>query len=192
MSALSRRLLVTSAAALPALAVPAVAANIDNPDAELIALGEAYVSLWPDLIAARNAFNEKAGLAEELAWQRLGYESEPEHCTSELRKRWLDECHKTGDELGSNVLWEKLSAVDWRVAPIAEQIMAKPGHSLAGLRAKVILAVHVNPDLWDEPFDDLDWDKRTIRSLIEAACSVSGLDVPQEKSEEDETAELQS
>jgi hypothetical protein len=39
MSNLSRRSLVTSAAALPALAMPAVAADDDNPDAKLIALG---------------------------------------------------------------------------------------------------------------------------------------------------------
>lgn len=37
---LSRRALVAGAASVPALAVPALTANVDNPDAELIKLGE--------------------------------------------------------------------------------------------------------------------------------------------------------
>jgi hypothetical protein len=142
-------------------------------------LGEAYARLWPDLIAARDAFNETAGSADELAWQRLGYQSAPEgRCPRELRTLWLEERDKTGNELGSDVLWEKLNAIDWKLDPIAWQIMATPARSLAGLRAKAILAVRINADLWEEPFDDLDWDKKTIRSLIEAVCKLSGL--PQE------------
>jgi hypothetical protein len=59
---LSRRHLVTTAAALPALAVPAIAdPNGPNPDAELIALGDELLRLWPEFVAARDAFNEWCG-----------------------------------------------------------------------------------------------------------------------------------
>jgi hypothetical protein len=43
----------------------------------------------------------------------------------------------------------------------------------------VIVAIHSSQDYWNEPFDDLDWDRQGIRSLIEAVCSVTGL-VPNE------------
>ena len=56
------------------------------------------LALLPSLKAARDEFNEKARLAEELAWKRFGYETPPDHPTPELRKLWCDEFKKTGDE----------------------------------------------------------------------------------------------
>ena len=50
MSKISRRSIVASAAALPALAVPAVT-QINNPDAKLIALGERLKVLMPCVAA---------------------------------------------------------------------------------------------------------------------------------------------
>ena len=65
MSALSRRSLVTSAAALPALAVPAVAAPITDP--QLLVLAERLKVLFPRATALRVRVSElyeqaKAGL----------------------------------------------------------------------------------------------------------------------------------
>ena len=73
-------------------------AEIDNPDAKLIALGEAYARPVASLKAARDGFNEKAWLAQELAWMRLGYETPPDHPTPELRELWYDECLMTPHE----------------------------------------------------------------------------------------------
>jgi hypothetical protein len=95
MSDLSRRSLVTSAAALPVLAVPAAAIATPDPDSRLIALGEAYASLVPLQQAAQEEFNERCRLAEDLAWQRLGFETKPENCSPELRERWCQENEKT-------------------------------------------------------------------------------------------------
>src|ERR1700760_2758136 len=92
MSDLSRRSLVVSAAALPALAVPAVAVAAvmpPHPDAGLIALGEAYASLLPLYEIAQDEFNEKCGLAQDLAWQRLGFATPPHYCRPEARERKL-------------------------------------------------------------------------------------------------------
>jgi len=59
--------------------------------------------------------------------------------------------------------------------------MASPVHTLVGLRVKAMVAIHAPGDCWDEPFDDLDWDKKGIRALVEAVCSVTGLEPPKEK-----------
>jgi hypothetical protein len=46
------------------------------------------------------------------------------------------------------------------------------------LRAKVAVAVEACSGLWCESFDDLDWDKKAVRLLIEAVCTVGGFDLP--------------
>jgi hypothetical protein len=78
MSALSRRSLVTSAAALPALAVPAVAvAACAEPDpiyaaieACLEAERRAYAEAWPRFEKAQRRFSEKYGREEPDAFSK--------------------------------------------------------------------------------------------------------------------------
>jgi predicted ATP-grasp superfamily ATP-dependent carboligase len=76
------------------------------------------------------------------------------------------------------------SRLDKETFLLAEKIMNTPAHTLAGLRAKALHAVHACVHLWDEPSVDLDWDKEAARSLIEAACALTGLPVPVERVEE--------
>jgi hypothetical protein len=184
MSNLSRRSLVTSAAALPALAVPAVAiasaGTTPHPDARLIALGEAYASLLPLYEAAQEEFNEKCGLAQDLAWQRLGFATEPDFCSPELRERWCQENEKTGKEQNVDALFEKLESVNWQIDPIAREIRDTPALTTAGLRAKAIDAVFLSRQLWEKSARDLDWDQSALRSLLEAVCTLTGLDIPEE------------
>jgi hypothetical protein len=137
MTTLSRRHLVTAAAALPALAVPAFAA--DHPDAELIALGDELQRLWPGYLASIAATN-------------------------------------SDDDLISDAAWPEYEAIDWETCELAEKIIAVPARTLAGLRVKAIVAIHSSWFLWDQPFDDLDWNQKGARALMEAACSVTGLD----------------
>ena len=139
MSSISRRHLVTVAAALPALAVPAVAVA-QSADAELIALGDKLRRLWPEYLAARSTLNE--------------YGFDP---PDDISARYY--------------------ALDWQTWELAEKIMAAPAHTLAGLGVKAIVAIHAAPQFWDGPFQDTDWDQKGPRALIEAVCSLTGLDV---------------
>jgi hypothetical protein len=49
------------------------------------------------------------------------------------------------------------------------------------LRVKTLVAIFANGDLWCQSCHDLDWNKEAMRSVIEAACVVTGIPVPQEK-----------
>jgi hypothetical protein len=62
--------------------------------------------------------------------------------------------------------------------PIIREIMHTPATSTAGLRVKTLAAIEVNSDLWHEPFCDVDYE--AVRSVIEAACVVTEIPVPQE------------
>jgi len=73
--------------------------------------------------------------------------------------------------------------LDKQTDVIARKMMRIPARTAAGLRAKTILAMHTCRYLWSEPQDDLDWDQKGMRSLIEAVCTVMGLEVPAEKLE---------
>jgi hypothetical protein len=130
---LSRRHLVTTAAALPALAVPAFAAN--HPDAELIALGDELLKVWPEYRDAFQAFDP-----------------------SDATER------------------QTFVAIDFRHDALARKIMAIPAHTVAGLRAKAMVAIHGASHFWHESYSDADWDHLTVRALIEAVCKLTGLD----------------
>ena len=66
---------------------------------------------------------------------------------------------------------------------IAVRITKTPATDLEGLKAKTLVAVEERPELWRQTVRDLDWHLQVIRSLIEAACVVTGLPVPQEQVE---------
>ncbi len=60
-------------------------------------------------------------------------------------------------ETGADKVHEALGPLDEEISQLA---MAAPAHTVAGLRAKLALAIETNSQLWCEPFEDLDWDKQ--------------------------------
>ncbi|MGY4305158.1 hypothetical protein ACVIJ6_002401 [Bradyrhizobium sp. USDA 4369] len=61
------------------------------------------------------------------------------------------------------------------LAPIEQAIMATPARTIAGLGVKARHAAYVNSENWDAPIDEIDWDARAVRSLIEAVCDVASM-----------------
>ena len=59
--------------------------------------------------------------------------------------------------------------------PIEQAIMAIPARSIAGLGVKARHAAYVISEHWDAPIDQIDWDARAVRSLIEAVCVVASI-----------------
>ena len=86
---------------------------------------------------------------------------------------------------GANLVSDKYNALCAEIDPLATKIMRTPVHSIAGLRMKAMVSIHISPELWKESVHDLDWDKEGARALIEAVCAVTGLEVPAEQIEED-------
>ena len=88
------------------------------------------------------------------------------------------EALKAEAETGADIVNEKYEPLQAQIFDIREKIARLPARTLAGLRAKAVLAINVHYDLWESPAEDLDWDKKVTRALIEAVCTVTDLDVP--------------
>jgi len=63
------------------------------------------------------------------------------------------------------------------VEPIEQAIMAIPARTIAGLGVKARHAAYVISEYWDAPIDQIDWDARAVRSLIEAVCDLASISV---------------
>ncbi|WP_316159293.1 hypothetical protein [Bradyrhizobium sp. SZCCHNRI3042] len=61
------------------------------------------------------------------------------------------------------------------LAPIEQAIMGTPARTIAGLGVKARYAAYVVSEYWNAPIDQIDWDARAVRSLIEAVCDVSSI-----------------
>ena len=70
---------------------------------------------------------------------------------------------------------ERLESMLARLAPIEQAIMATPARTIAGLGVKARHAAYVNSEHWDAPIDEVDWDSRAVRLLIEAVCDVAAI-----------------
>jgi hypothetical protein len=56
--------------------------------------------------------------------------------------------------------------------PIEQAIMATPARTIVGLGVKARHAAYVMSQYWEAPIDQIDWDARVVRLLIEAVCEV--------------------
>jgi hypothetical protein len=172
-SKLSRRFIVAGAAALPALTMPAMA--MSEPDAELIKLAETYERIFRIRAPLAADYNERWGDALLEASERVANLSGPERSKVydvEVERLWV--------ESGSEKAHEKVEPLDDQINELAVKILEIPPHTAAGLRARVALVAEAYPDLWDAPLEDLDWDKRMVRYLIEAVCSLGEFALPTE------------
>ena len=62
--------------------------------------------------------------------------------------------------------------------PIEQAIMATPAHTIVGLGVKARHAAYVMSQYWEAPIDQIDWDTRAARLLIEAVCEVARMPLP--------------
>lgn len=72
----------------------------------------------------------------------------------------------------------KTEAVLARLYPVELSILATPASTTADLGVKARHAAYVMSEYWEAPVEQLDWDARTIRLLIEAICSFTGTRLP--------------
>jgi hypothetical protein len=60
-----------------------------------------------------------------------------------------------------------------RIDPIATAIMAIPATTWAGVLVKAQLAKFAADDFWRLSEDDTDWDKLTVRKLVDALIDMA-------------------
>lgn len=155
-------------------------------DAKLIALGRQLEEIQERLKSVRAEHSRLSAEAYGYAYQMTGLEPDSPKLYGD--ERFVAALKKMEERTGFNACEERLQALHRELDPIMKKITRTPATSLAGLRVKTAAAIEANDDLWDEPLADLDYDKEAMRSLIEAACTITGIPVPQEEWEEIEEA----
>jgi hypothetical protein len=174
-----------SLASASAVASPSLS-GIDEKEAEITALGDEFARLYERVRPLRAEADRREIQAKALAWQRVG-RPDGNHETTEEFQRWMAEWKQTEIETGATEAWQVAEEIENIMDGLAKTIMSYPANSLSGVRAKTLVALHSNAHVWSQAFDDLDWDEKGTRSLIEAACKLTGVEVPPEEIDEDAT-----
>ena len=75
-------------------------------------------------------------------------------------------------ELGNEAQTKEDEDVLARLAPIEQAIMDTPAYTITGLRVKARHVAHVLSEYWEAPLDQIHWEQRAVRLLVEAICRV--------------------
>ena len=175
MSKLSRRALVTRAAALPALAVPAFASDVigpNHPDAELLRLGaelDHIIAEWHAQRAIdkancdlRDAACETAGLSD------IEFGTMPDDewlAYKEKRLAVRRACVNSGDDVN---VWDDIHGRMW---PMIDAIIERKAQTLAGFAVQARAISLSYSELWDGG----EGEGNHYRPFIEAACAFAGV-----------------
>ena len=73
---------------------------------------------------------------------------------------------------------ERMEEVLACLYPIEQAIMTTPARTITGLGVKARHAAYVVSHYWEAPIDQIDWDARAMRSLIEAVCRLADVTAP--------------
>jgi hypothetical protein len=88
-------------------------------------------------------------------------------------------------ELGTEDVVEREHAHWRRVDQVHLAIMAASPRTLIGVAVQArAAAMLVHSEFWDQPKQDLDWEKMVIRNLIESVCAAAGVALPVELTNE--------
>jgi hypothetical protein len=85
---------------------------------------------------------------------------------------------EAGFERNTEDRTRRTEAVLARLYPIEQAIMATPARTITGLGVKARHAAYVVSHYWEAPIDQIDWDARAIRLLIEAVCGLANGPLP--------------
>jgi hypothetical protein len=130
----------------------------DN-DAGLLALEAQFDSLVAELVVAQKASN--AAIYPDCrpsARANVEADSEPDAGQGDRTKR--------------------AEAVLARLYPVEQAIMATPARTITGLGVKARHAAYVMSHYWEAPIDQIDWDARAVRLLVEAICGLANVPLP--------------
>jgi len=129
-----------------------------NDDSALLTLERQFNEVAADLFAAQR-------VRDDLAACSVSRSSEPR---SELLR----------PESSEEVCTRQVETILARLDPIERAIMATPARTIAGLGVKARHAAYVMSQYWEEPVDQIDWEAKAVRLLIEAVCEVAHMPLP--------------
>jgi hypothetical protein len=105
----------------------------------------------------------------------LGLEARFQTIAAELRAACVA---NHGGEPENPATLEQVEAILSRLEPIEQAIMMTEAETVVGLAVKARHAAYVLSDYWDDQIERSDWDRLTVRLLIEAVCHVARVPHP--------------
>lgn len=139
-------------------------------DATLILLEQQFHAISAELLSV-----------ERLCGDRRECQSRFPHAPKYSRKSASSE-ENTPDE----ALTRQIEMILARLDPIEQAIMQTQARTIAGLGVKARHAAHVMSQYWEDSIDQLDWDARAVRLLVEAVCNVAAAPLPFRNAKDDE------
>ena len=83
--------------------------------------------------------------------------------------------HRKNAQSDEAATTRQIEALLRRLAPIEQAIMATPARTITGLGIKARHTAYVVSEHWDAPIEQIDWEARAVRLLIEAVCKSAGV-----------------
>jgi hypothetical protein len=124
-----------------------------NDDSALLTLERQFNEVAADLFAVQSVRDELVA----------GSVSRSSESRSELLR----------PEYSEEVRTRQVETILARLAPIERALMATPARTIAGLGVKARHAAYVMSQYWEKPVDQIDWEAKAVRLLIEAVCEVA-------------------
>jgi pyrimidine deaminase RibD-like protein len=120
-----------------------------------------------------NAISAELRALERLRHDRKTYQRPVAQAPEQVTMEPCGE-EPTCDEVVTRQIETVLASLD----PIERAIMHTQARTIAGLGVKARHAAYVMSQYWEDPIDQIDWDARAVRLLIEAVCNVALTPLP--------------
>ena len=150
-----------------------------GPDASLVVLGKQLEEIQERLRPVRAEHWRLSAEVYGYAYDMTGLEPDSPGLYGD--EKFVAALKKMEQRTGFAACDRRLQTLDRELDQTMRKIARSPATSIAGLRVKTLAAIEANDGLWDVPAADLDYDEEAVRSLIEAACAVTKVALPQEE-----------
>jgi hypothetical protein len=184
-------ILAAGAASVAGASGVALASLPGSADADMLDLAERFQRLYAEYKPLLDADCTAGFRSYALAWERAGYDGLFSTPTREQGERFVAELERAEVECGRKGMEDKIEALNHQLGPICDAIMDSSAHSPAALRAKAMVSIYALDHAWQRPANDLDWNDKAARSIIEAVCRLVGLQVPAEQLDDDADQETE-
>ncbi len=162
---ITRRTLFQAAAVTAAASAPGISpAKAKHPDEALLAYGRELDGCAHDYWTALAKY--------QPLWDKLNARLEEQRESRTNRAAY----HQIYDEVGLAALdrqGEHPDNITTRADGPSRAIMAIPATTLAGLAVKARLAKFGASHIWEESYDDANWDHLLLRSLVDAVLELA-------------------
>jgi len=176
MSTTSRRAVLAGIAAVPAAAVPAVAAltlNAEWSDAELLRLGAELDDVAKEWLVISTRAEERLARFNAKVEQVTGIATrDAPNIDDDTIGYWDARMSISGDDFDGQAEDDRCNAMQARLFPLAEDILARRAQTIAGLAVQAKAITLAAADLWDE--EDADGHDHE-RTFVEAVCAFVGI-----------------